>query len=200
MPLEDPFRDDGAKTCQDPKHSGWPHNGPAPQIRQSMPGMGLTARRVEVERQRLLDHQKLAAQMAKMNATQGARPGTGGRNTGRPAGLTRAQSAVGARRDNGNIIAHNLPSVRSNRSTGSTRARVARLESMLAQMQRDRNQLVASLRDERAKRQSLESELRAVRGKMSHTMASSRRQAEKLKAYREVMQPLVKAMGSSHRK
>lgn len=152
------------------------------------------------------------------------RPGTGrsrasSRSVRAAGAMPRASTSHGARnaraqRDNGNIIAHNygdsnrrsLPKVtapasvrsrgRGGPSTpgGDTAARLARLESMLASMQRDRSQLAESLRQEVSRRERVENELRGVKAQMGASVRAQTAQKQKLQAYQEAMRPLVSAM------
>ena len=184
-----------------------------------MPGMGLTARQRKMEAQRLADHVQMATALRNMHGGGRAAPGSGRPGTGRSmrrsasaaqvsgrrAGA-RAQTALGGRRDNGNIITHNLPPVRSGRGSGrggsvrgsarqgDTGDRLRALEDMLGKMQRDRSKLASSLESEVQRRRAVEQELAATRDRMSNTMRQQSQQEAKLRAYQEVMTPLVKAI------
>lgn len=176
-----------------------------------------------MEAERLRAHVEMAAAMRSMNGggapIGSGRPGTGRSmrrsasaaqvHSSRRAGA-RAQSALGGRRDNGNIIAHNLPPVRSSRSRGGgeqgsarkgdTAERLRALEDMLAKMQRDRSRLASSLQSEVQRRRAIEQELAATRDRMSQTVQRQSQSEAKLRAYQEVMTPLVKAISARQRK
>ena len=83
---------------------------------------------------------------------------------------------------------------------GHTADRLARLEAMLTDMQRDRARLSHTLQSEARARKQVEDELRHVKDNMAATLRANSNAETKLRAYRDIMSPLVQALGASSKR